>query len=206
MAVVLQSDDNGYFAGSGLRRSHSQSNFISSTSPFSTSSHLSDHHYSSSNKSYADSNSSSAPSSPRTVHADSVDLSYASTPATNLSIASDYDDHISLAESPEDHFMFPSFAQEKFFVHQDIHPQIHHDDNLEPPPVHEQAIRILSLLPNTKTPKRLLRTHQDPKHLNTKSPSMQRTTLQCPAGLRAKSTICLTNGEKRISGHHGGTL
>ncbi|GKU04117.1 hex2 protein [Fusarium langsethiae] len=134
MAVVLPSDDNGYFAGSGLRRSHSQSNFISSTSPFSTSSHLSDHHYSPATKSYAESNSSSAPSSPRTVHADSVDLSYASTPATNLSIASDYDDHISLADSPEDHFMFPSFAQEKFFVHQDIHPQIHHDDNLEPPP------------------------------------------------------------------------
>lgn len=133
MAVVLQSDDNGYFAGSGLRRSHSQSNFISSTSPFSTSSHLSDH-YNPASKSYAESNSSSAPSSPRTVHADSVDLSYASTPATNLSIASDYDDPIGLAESPEDHFMFPSFAQEKFYVHQDIRPEIHHDDNLEPPP------------------------------------------------------------------------
>ncbi|PCD45240.1 hypothetical protein BFJ63_vAg13918 [Fusarium oxysporum f. sp. narcissi] len=133
MAVVLPSDDNGYFAGSGLRRSHSHSNFISSTSPFPTSSHLSDH-YKPTSKSYAESNSSSAPSSPRTVHADSVDLSYASTPATNLSIASDYDDNIGLAESPEDHFMFPSFAQEKFYVHPEIRPEIHHDDNLEPPP------------------------------------------------------------------------
>ncbi|KAH7270360.1 uncharacterized protein BKA55DRAFT_497875 [Fusarium redolens] len=134
MAVVLPSDDNGYFAGSGLRRSHSHSNFISSsTSPFSTSSHLSDH-YKPASKSYAESNSSSAPSSPRTVHADSVDLSYASTPATNLSIASDYDDNIGLAESPEDHFMFPSFAQEKFYVHPEIRPEFHHDDNLEPPP------------------------------------------------------------------------
>ncbi|KAM0248093.1 hypothetical protein ACHAP5_003674 [Fusarium lateritium] len=133
MAVVLPSDDNGYFAGSGLRRSHSHSNFISSNSPFSTSSHLSDH-YKPVSKSYAESNSSSAPSSPRTVHADSVDLSYASTPATNLSIASDYDDAIGLAGSPEDHFMFPSFAQEKFYVHPEIRSEIHHDDNLEPPP------------------------------------------------------------------------
>ncbi|KAM0563930.1 hypothetical protein ACHAPJ_000138 [Fusarium lateritium] len=134
MAVVLPSDDNGYFAGSGLRRSHSHSNFISSTSPFPTSSRLNDH-YKPASKSYADSNSSSStPSSPRTIHADSVDFSYASTPATNLSIASDFDDTIGLAESPEDQFMFPSFAQEKFYVHPEIHPEIHHDDNLEPPP------------------------------------------------------------------------
>ncbi|KAJ3516734.1 hypothetical protein NM208_g14803 [Fusarium decemcellulare] len=133
MAVVLSSDDNGYFAASSLRRSHSSSNFISSSSAFSSASRLNDH-YKSVSKSYAESNSSSAPSSPRTIHADSADLSYASTPATNLSIASDYDDALGLSDSPEDHFMFPSFAQEKLYVHPEIRPEIHHDDNLEPPP------------------------------------------------------------------------
>ncbi|KAH6997587.1 hypothetical protein BKA56DRAFT_470646 [Ilyonectria sp. MPI-CAGE-AT-0026] len=129
MAVVLTSDDTGYFAASSLRRSHSSANFVSASSAFSTASHLNDS-YGTPTKTYSDSTSSSAPSSPRTVHADSTDLSCASTPATNLSIASEYDDHLGLAESPEDHFMFPSFAQEKLFVH----PQLHPDDNLEPPP------------------------------------------------------------------------
>ncbi|KAI8724910.1 DUF1752 domain-containing protein [Fusarium sp. LHS14.1] len=133
MAVVLPSDDNDYFAASSLRRSHSQSNFMSSSAAFSSTSRLSDH-FNSVSKSYATSNSSSAPSSPRTIHADSADLSYASTPATNLSIASDYDDPLGLSESPEDHFMFPTFGQEKLYVHPEIRPEIHHDDNLEPPP------------------------------------------------------------------------
>lgn len=133
MAVVLPSDDNDYFSASSLRRSHSQSNFMSSSAAFSSTSRLSDQ-YKSVSKSYATSNSSSAPSSPRTIHADSADLSYASTPATNLSIASDYDDPLGLSESPEDHFMFPTFGQEKLYVHPEIRPEIHHDDNLEPPP------------------------------------------------------------------------
>jgi hypothetical protein len=133
MAAVLPPDDNGYFTASGLRPSHSHSNFISSTSPYSTSSYLSEH-YKPASKSYAESNSSSAPSSPRTVHADSVDLSYASTPATNLSIARGYYDTIGLIESPEDHFMFPSFAQEKLYVYPEIRPDIHYDDSVEPSP------------------------------------------------------------------------
>ncbi|KAI5466624.1 hypothetical protein BGZ63DRAFT_2871 [Mariannaea sp. PMI_226] len=128
MAVVLPSEDNGYFAPSSLRRSHSSTNFVTSSSTFS-SARLSDYN-THSTKTYSDSASSSAPSSPRTVHAESTDLSCASTPATNLSIASDYDDPLGLADSPEDHFMFPSYAQEKLFVQ----PQIHADDNLEPPP------------------------------------------------------------------------
>ncbi|KAM5360447.1 hypothetical protein ACJA88_014831 [Fusarium oxysporum] len=133
MAAVLPSDDNGYFAASGLRRSLSHSNFTSSISPYSTTSHLSEH-YKPASKSSAESNSSSAPSSPRTVHADSVDLSYASTPATNPSVASGYDGTIGLIESPADHFMFPSFAQERLYAHPEIRPDIHYDDNLEPSP------------------------------------------------------------------------
>jgi hypothetical protein len=125
MAVVLPSDDNGYFAGSGLRRSHSQSNFISSTSPFSTSSHLSDHHYSPATKSYAESNSSSAPSSPRTVHADSVDLSYASTPATNLSLS-----FLQVAYSLISHSFLSNY----------IHYQLHNTLIQQQPPNHQHAL------------------------------------------------------------------
>jgi hypothetical protein len=133
MAAFLHSDDNGSFAASGLRRSYSCSNSISLTSPDSTSSHLSEH-YKAASKSYAESNSSSAPSSPRTIHADSVDLSHAFTPATNVSIACNYDDTIGLVESPKDHFMFPSFAQEKLYVQPEIRSDIYYDDNLEPSP------------------------------------------------------------------------
>jgi hypothetical protein len=129
MAAVLPLDDNGYFAVSGLRRSHSHSKFTSSTSPYSTSSHLSDHYRPASN-SYAGPNSSSSPSSPRTVHADSVELSYASTLVSNLSIDSDYDGTSGLAEPLKDH-MFPSFAQEKLSVHSEICSNIHYNDNLE---------------------------------------------------------------------------
>ncbi|KAH7205307.1 hypothetical protein BKA60DRAFT_655736 [Fusarium oxysporum] len=131
MAAVLPSDDNGYLSASGLRRSLSHSNFISSISPYSTTSHLSEH-YKPASKTSAESNSSSAPSSPRTVHADSADLSYASTPATNPSIVSGYDGTIGLIESPADHFMFPSFAQERLYAHPEIRPDIHYDDNPEP--------------------------------------------------------------------------
>jgi hypothetical protein len=133
MAAVLPSEDNGYFAASGLRRSHSHSNFISSASSYFTSFHLSEH-YKPASKSYAESNLSSTSSSPRTIHTDSVDLSYASTLTTNLSIAADYDDTIGLVESPEGHFMFPSFAQEKLYFHPEIRPDTHYDDNLELPP------------------------------------------------------------------------
>ncbi|EWZ27849.1 hypothetical protein FOZG_18433 [Fusarium oxysporum Fo47] len=133
MAAVLPSDDNGYFTVSGRQRSHSHSDFISSTSPYFTSSHLSDHCKPAS-KSYAESNSSSAPSSPRTVHADSVELAYASTRVINLSIASDYDHTSGFAESPEGHFMLPFFAQKKLYVHPEIRTDIHTDDNLEPSP------------------------------------------------------------------------
>jgi hypothetical protein len=55
MAAVLPSDGNSYFAATGLRCSLSHSNFISSTSPYSTSSHLSEH-YEPASKSYAESN------------------------------------------------------------------------------------------------------------------------------------------------------
>ncbi|CAM1507236.1 Fc.00g068770.m01.CDS01 [Cosmosporella sp. VM-42] len=136
MAVVISSNDNSYddssyFVTSSLRRSHSHTSFgPTSNLNHSSTSRYNDHFHSNSKSYSADSTPSSAPSSPRTIHAESTDLSCASTPATNLSIASDFDDPLGLAESPEDHFMFPSFRQDKFFIQPEIHP----DDNLEPPP------------------------------------------------------------------------
>jgi hypothetical protein len=127
MAAVLPSDDNGYFAASSLRRSHSYSNFTSSTSPYFAPGYLNEHCKPAS-KCDAESNLLSAP---RTVHTDSVDLSYTSTPATNLCVASDYNDTIGLTEPAEDHFIFPSFAQQKLYVHPEIRPDIHYDDTLE---------------------------------------------------------------------------
>lgn len=129
MAVVLSSDDNSYFVSSPMRRSHSSTGFGASKNFHTSTSHLSNP-YPTARSYTTDSTPSSAPSSPRTIHADSNDFSCASTPATNLSIASDFDDALGLAESPEDHYMFPSFSHEKLFIHPEIHP----DDNLEPPP------------------------------------------------------------------------
>jgi hypothetical protein len=100
MAAVFPSEENSYFATSGLRRSHSHFNFISSAPPYFPSSHLSEH-YRPASKSSAELNSPSTSSSPHSAHADLVSLSYSSTPITNLSITCDYDT-IGLVELPEE--------------------------------------------------------------------------------------------------------
>ncbi|OBS16127.1 hypothetical protein FPOA_13197 [Fusarium poae] len=132
MAAVFPSEENSYFATSGLRRSHSHFNFISSAPPYFPSSHLSEH-YRPASKSSAELNSPSTSSSPHSAHADLVSLSYSSTPITNLSITCDYDT-IGLVELPEGNSTFLSFAQEKLCVHPEIRPDTHYDDNLELPP------------------------------------------------------------------------
>lgn len=128
MAVVLSNEDSGYFMNT-MRRSHSQSKLVGAHSTYHHTSDINDS-YQPSSKSYSDSDRSSAPSSPRTTHAEASDLSYASTPATNFSIASDYDETLAIDESPEDHFGLPPFSPEKLYIHPDLHP----DENLEPPP------------------------------------------------------------------------
>lgn len=129
MTAVLSNEDS-YFSAP-MRRSHSQSNLGSSS--------LSYHHHMADlsnpyahppNKSFSDSDHSSAPSSPRTAHIESADVSYTSTPSSNLSIASDSEETLSIDESPEDHFGLPPFTADKLY----LHPQIRPDDNLEPPP------------------------------------------------------------------------
>ncbi|ESZ92815.1 hypothetical protein SBOR_6802 [Sclerotinia borealis F-4128] len=103
MAVVLNSEENTYFSSSPLRRSHSQPKFV--TQPSSYSKTLSRSNSAKFNPiiSPTNSSSSSAPSSPRTLHADSVSPSYSSTPASSLSL-----DHCD-DEDDEDQISFPTY-------------------------------------------------------------------------------------------------
>ncbi|KAL7936885.1 hypothetical protein V8C35DRAFT_210221 [Trichoderma chlorosporum] len=128
MAAVLSSEDS-YFSSAPMRRSHSQSNLGGSLS-YHHMANLSNPYAHPPNKSFSDSDHSSAPSSPRTAHIESADVSYTSTPSSNLSVASDYEETLSIDESPEDHFGLPPFTADKLY----LHPQIQPDDNLEPPP------------------------------------------------------------------------
>ncbi|KAL7958685.1 hypothetical protein V8C34DRAFT_139237 [Trichoderma compactum] len=122
MAAVLSSEDN-YFSSAPMRRSHSQSNLGGSLS-YHHMADLSNPYTHPPNKSFSDSDHSSAPSSPRTAHIESADVSYTSTPSSN-SVASDYEDL-----TIEDHFGLPPFTADKLYMP----PQIQPDDNLEPPP------------------------------------------------------------------------
>ncbi|KAK7952178.1 uncharacterized protein PG986_007906 [Apiospora aurea] len=112
MAVVLSSEDNGLFSSSALRRSQSQTKFMSKhsqhfhTSASASASHIADTYH----QSYhiiSDSSPSSAPSSPDTVHADSVTPSYSSTPATSLSL----DGHCE-----DDDILLPTYDDNPYFA------------------------------------------------------------------------------------------
>ncbi|CZT11439.1 related to negative regulator of glucose-repressible genes [Rhynchosporium agropyri] len=122
MAVVLSSEENGYFSSS-LRRSHSQPKFVTQQSSFSRSPSRSK---SKSNfntvVSPTSSASSSAPSSPQTLTADSVAPSYPSTPASSLSLDNNCDD-----QEVEDQILFPSYDDVGYYDH-----QVEAED-LEPP-------------------------------------------------------------------------
>jgi hypothetical protein len=145
MAAVMASDSGSHFRPSSeLRRSHSQTGFGTQTkncSPSSasglrrspaidTSQSIGDVFSSSSPHVYTGSLPSSAPSSPRAMHSESTDLSCASTPTSNLSFPSDFDDTLAVNDSDDEEFGYPSFLPNKLFIHPEIHP----DDNLEPPP------------------------------------------------------------------------
>jgi len=103
MAVVLNSEENNYFASSPLHRSHSQPKFV--TQSYSRSPKRSK----SSNGflefiSPSNSANSSAPSSPRTIQADSAAPSFSSTPASSLSLDANCEH-----ETDEDQIVFPSY-------------------------------------------------------------------------------------------------
>ncbi|KAH9909393.1 protein phosphatase type 1 complex subunit Hex2/Reg1 [Xylariomycetidae sp. FL2044] len=131
MAVVLSSEDNDLFSSSALRRSHSQSSFISSPPPSfhnsPSASRLDDVFH----ETYRDhsvhlaspSISSSAPSSPRTLHAESVNPSYSSTPATNLSFDGQCEEEFCLPSG--DSLIVPDACHNPYFSP---------PEELEPPP------------------------------------------------------------------------
>ncbi|TAQ89563.1 hypothetical protein B7494_g2130 [Chlorociboria aeruginascens] len=118
MAVVLNSEENSYFSASSLRRSHSQPKFITQSSYKSPSRSRSSSAFDPL-ISPANSPTSSAPSSPRTLTADSSIPSYASTPASSLSLDAQCDD------DQEDQIVFPSYDDVGYFD------QV---EDLEPPP------------------------------------------------------------------------
>ncbi|RFU78785.1 hypothetical protein TARUN_3430 [Trichoderma arundinaceum] len=133
MAAVLSSgQDSSYFSTAPMRRSHSQSNLGAASLAYHhhLAADLSNPYAHPPTKSFSDSDHSSAPSSPRTAHIESTDVSYASTPSSNLSVISDFEEALSIDESPEGPFSLPSFTADKLYQH----PQLRPDDNLEPPP------------------------------------------------------------------------
>lgn len=121
MAVVLNSEENSYFSSSPLRRSHSQPKFVTQQSyPRSPSRSKSSGGFNSIiSPSPTNSASSSTPSSPQTLHADSSAPSYSSTPASSLSLDARCDE-----EDDEDQILFPSYDE---FYDGEV-------EELEPPP------------------------------------------------------------------------
>jgi hypothetical protein len=104
MAVVLNSEENSYFSSSPLRRSHSQPKFVTQSSYSKPPSKSKSSGGFNAIISPTNSASSSTPSSPRTLHADSTAPSYSSTPASSLSL----DPHCE-GQEDEDQISFPSY-------------------------------------------------------------------------------------------------
>lgn len=100
MAVVLNSEEDSYFSSSPLRRSHSQPKLVTQSS-FSKSLSRSNSAKFNPIISPSISSTSSASSSPRALHAESVSPSY-STPASSLSL-----DHCD--EDDEDRIPLPAY-------------------------------------------------------------------------------------------------
>ncbi|PVH67782.1 hypothetical protein DL98DRAFT_637214 [Cadophora sp. DSE1049] len=105
MTMVLSWEESNYFSSSPIRRSHSQPGFIA---------HQTAHpKFPSESKtgggfktiiSPTNSGSSSAPSSPRALHADFTVSSYSSTPARSSSLDASWED-----QDEEDQIVFPSY-------------------------------------------------------------------------------------------------
>lgn len=129
MAVVISSEETGYFSPSSLRRSHSQPHLLGKQAGFHGPASTSrvDDGYSHPVKVFSpDSDGSSPPSSPETVHAETSDLSFPSTPASNLSLDSDYEGkfHIQPVRRSEQ-IILPQYDDADFYSQA---------EDLEPPP------------------------------------------------------------------------
>ncbi|KAH6648492.1 hypothetical protein BKA67DRAFT_538523 [Truncatella angustata] len=119
MAVVLSSEDSGFFTSSSLKRSHSQSHFGKQPSGLHSSASTSrlNRSYHDSFQSYhispPSSNPSSASSSPQTSHVDIVTPSDGSTPATTFSLDDHWDSKLDLDTSDE--IILPEYDINPFF-------------------------------------------------------------------------------------------
>ncbi|KAI1847317.1 hypothetical protein JX265_006437 [Neoarthrinium moseri] len=127
MAVVLSSEDSGFFSSSPLKRSHSQPKFLTSQSSglhtSASTSRISDSYRGSYQPYHIPSSSSpsSAPSSPSTVHAESVAPSYSSTPATNLSLDGNCEENLGL--DTDDNIFYSPYDRNSYFAQlEDLEP------------------------------------------------------------------------------------
>ncbi|KAH7359020.1 protein phosphatase type 1 complex subunit Hex2/Reg1 [Plectosphaerella cucumerina] len=113
-AVIIPSEDNSYFSNN-MRRSHSQPKFVSrqASFPSAASPNRKPDGYVNNPRIYPDSAPSSVSSSPRIAPGDSEDLSYASTPSTNLSL--DCDETMQLPTHPDEHFGMPHYSRASFY-------------------------------------------------------------------------------------------
>ncbi|KAG9245544.1 hypothetical protein BJ878DRAFT_10690 [Calycina marina] len=102
-AAVLNSEENIYFS-SPLHRSHSQPRLITQSYSKSSLRSSRSHNNFVAKPASSDSTLSSADSSPRTLHADSIAPSFNSTPASSLSLDNRED---------EDQIIFPSYGDEE---------------------------------------------------------------------------------------------
>lgn len=130
MAVVITSEESTCFAPSGLRRSHSHAKFSTrQTVGFHTSSSASKIHdlYQAPVKNIlADSNNSTAPSSPRTIQVSTADLSCSSTPASNISISTDADPCdepiLGILDDDDEDIVFPDYNEFTSTSPEDLEP------------------------------------------------------------------------------------
>ena len=124
MAVVITSEESDLFSSSPLRRSHSQSKFLSTSRSqgFHSSASTSridqlfhDSHRHKPIQVVPKPSPSSSPPSPSTIHAESeYDPSYISTPATSVSLDGQYDDDLSI--QPQDSLLLSEYADNPYFM------------------------------------------------------------------------------------------
>ncbi|KAJ3580441.1 hypothetical protein NPX13_g121 [Xylaria arbuscula] len=124
MAVVITSEESDLFSSSSLRRSQSQSKFLTSSRSkgFHTSASTSridqlfhDNYRHKPIQPVPDSSPSSSPPSPSIIHAESeYDPSYISTPATSLSLDGQYEDDLSVQS--QDSLLLSEYGDNPYFM------------------------------------------------------------------------------------------
>lgn len=139
MAVVLKSDESSIFSSNALHRSHSQPKFVSQSGSYTKLSKSKSTVGLGNLISPSSSPTSSAESSPRTLHADSTAPSFSSTPASSLSLDAPQED-----DDKDDSIAFPSYDDVGFFEPA---------EDLEPPlsPQHSDSYTVSPTSNSTST-------------------------------------------------------